>query len=104
MVERPLIGAGADSYAQAASEVGGGETLFAHNLPLEIWAEFGPIGLALVIVLFASTGTRIAPALRPKGWTWHLAGAAAVWAAALGALLALAAKRREAHLENAPSA
>jgi O-antigen ligase len=114
MAERPLTGAGADSYALAASEVGGGGTLYAHNLPLEIWAELGPIGLALVIVLFASTAALVwrlradrrawllAPAVLAfplanlVDWTWHLAGAAALWAAALGALLAIDAERREA--------
>ena len=114
MVEHPLTGAGADSYALAASEVGGGETLFAHNLPLEIWAELGPLGLALVIVLFASTAALVwrlrsdrrawlmAPAVLAfpianlVDWTWHLAGAAALWAAALGALLALEADGRGA--------
>ncbi len=122
MAERPLVGAGADSYALAASEVGGGKTLFAHNLPLEIWAELGPVGLALVIVLFASTAALVwrlrsdrrawllAPAVLAfplanlVDWTWHLAGAAALWAAALGALLAIDAERREAQSISAASA
>ncbi len=119
MAERPLTGAGADSYALAASEVGGGETLYAHNLPLEIWAELGIVGLALVIALFASTvalvwrlrADRRAWLLAPAvlafplanlvDWTWHLAGAAALWAAALGALLALDVERRESQGHSA---
>jgi O-antigen ligase len=122
MAEHPLTGAGADSYSLAASDVGGGSTLYAHNLPLEIWAELGPLGLALVIALFASTaalvwrlrGDRRAWLLAPAvlafplanlvDWTWHLAGAAALWAAALGALLALDTERREGQSISSASA
>lgn len=112
-LERPLVGAGADAYALAAAEQGGGTTLYAHSLPLESWAELGPLGLALVVALYASTGALIwrlrgdprawlvAPAVAVfllanlVDWPWHLAGAGAVWAAALGALLALDVERRE---------
>ena len=122
MAEHPLTGAGADSYALAASEAGGGDTLFAHNLPLEIWAELGPGGLALIVALFASTAALVwrlradprawllAPAVLAfplanlVDWTWHLAGAAALWAAALGALLALDAERRERQSISSASA
>ena len=101
---------------------GRGGTLYAHNLPLEIWAELGPLGLALAVVLFASTAALVwrlrserrawllAPAVLAfplanlVDWTWHLAGAAALWAAALGALLAIDAERRQAQSTNASSA
>jgi O-antigen ligase len=111
IAERPLLGAGADSYARAATQAGGGETLFAHNMALEVWAELGPAGLLLVTALLGSVALLVwrlrdeprawllAPAVLAFplanlfDWTWHLAGAAAVWALALGALLAIDLER-----------
>jgi O-antigen ligase len=109
----PLTGAGADSYAQAAADErsGGSATLYAHSLPLEAWAEVGPLGLAAVLGLYASVlalvwrlrhdrrAWLVAPAALAflaanlVDWPWHLAGAAAVWALALGACLGLAKPR-----------
>jgi hypothetical protein len=107
----PALGAGADGYAVAAAEHGGGGTLYAHSMPLEAWAELGPLGFGLVVGLYASV-IALAWRLRrdPRAWLfipavvgflaanladwpWHLAGAAAVWATALGALLALRPRR-----------
>ena len=82
-------------------------TLYAHNLPLEAWAEMGPLGLALVLGLYASAGTLlwrirrhpdawlVAPGVAAfllanlVDWPWHLAGATAIWAICLGGCLAL---------------
>jgi O-antigen ligase len=109
-LDHPLTGAGADSYAQAAAaeRTGGSATLFAHSLPLEAWAELGPVGLAAVVGLYVSVlalawrirhdrrAWLVAPAVLAflafnlLDWQWHLAGAAAVWALALGACLGLA--------------
>jgi hypothetical protein len=104
--EHPVGGAGADAYAVAsASHQGGQRSLYAHDLPLEAWAELGPLGLALVLGLYGSVGALLwrvrrkpdawlfAPAAAAfllanlVDWPWHLAGAAAVWALALGACL-----------------
>ncbi|MGH2925195.1 MAG: O-antigen ligase family protein [Solirubrobacterales bacterium] len=106
--DRPVGGAGADAYAVAsARHQGHDETLYAHDLPLEAWAELGPLGLMLVVGLFGSVGVLVwrirrhpdawlvAPAAAAfllanlVDWPWHLAGSAAVWALALGACLAL---------------
>lgn len=110
---RPLAGAGADAYAMAAVGEGGGETLYAHNLPLEAWAELGPLGLILILLLYGSVAELcwrlrrdprawlLAPAAAAfllanlVDWPWHLAGAAAVWAVAVGGLVALDLEREQ---------
>ena len=57
-LDHPVAGAGADAYLPAsAGHQGDAVTLYAHNLPLEAWAELGPLGLALVLGLYASAGT-----------------------------------------------
>jgi O-antigen ligase len=104
--DRPLAGSGADSFL-AASVVHqrSSPVRFAHDLPLELAAELGVAGLGLAIALYA-TAARILWRRRAAGvtwllgpaaggflaanvidWPWHLAGAGAVWAAALGGLL-----------------
>lgn len=111
-LERPLAGAGAGAYAVAAAGEGGGDTLFAHNLALESWAELGPLGLLAVLGLLGSVAVLawrlrgdprawlVAPAATTfllanlLDWSWHLAGAAALWAVALGGLIALDPRRR----------
>ncbi len=120
-IERPLLGAGSDAYIAAAAGGGGGGTLYAHSLPLETWAELGPVGLALVLVLYGSAGALcwrlrrdprawlLIPAATAfllvslVDWSWHLAGSAAVWAVALGGLLALDADRRSVPTRTPPS-
>ncbi|HEX9417137.1 MAG TPA: hypothetical protein VF895_10570, partial [Gaiellaceae bacterium] len=79
-------------------------TRFAHDLPLELGVELGILGLLLGIALYVAAGralwrTRGSPALWLLGpavaafllsnlvdWPWHLAGAGAVFALALGSL------------------
>jgi O-antigen ligase len=120
----PLTGAGADAYARAAADErpGGSATLYAHSLPLEAWAELGPLGLVAVVGLYASVlalmwrlrrdrrAWLVAPAALAflaanlLDWPWHLAGAAAIWALALGALLGLATLRPRPPARRLPPA
>ncbi len=111
-VDHPLLGAGAEAYLRAsAADQGSGLSRYAHDLPLEAWAELGPVGLALAIALLALTGRLLWRVRRDPGawlvgpataafavanlvdWPWHLAGAGALWAAALGGCVAIAARR-----------
>ncbi len=104
-LHRPLLGAGASSYYKASLPYqGSGATLYAHDLPLELAAELGVLGLLLGVVLYIACGWTIATAsdgtaLMLLGvtvvaflasnlvdWTWHLAGLGAVWAACAGGL------------------
>ncbi len=106
-LERPLAGAGADSYVFATAALQeGGNALYAHDLPLELFAELGILGLAAAIALYVAVGATLLRARRsPALWLagpavagfmlanlidfpWHLAGAGAIWALALGALIA----------------
>jgi O-antigen ligase len=105
--DRPSLGAGADAYYVASVRQ---QTIaasrFAHDLPLELAAELGVVGLLLGLALYASSVRVI---LRARGsaslwllaplvgaflvsnlvdWTWHLAGLGCVWAAASGGLAA----------------
>ena len=108
-VERPAIGAGADGFLHASEErQGASPTHHAHNLPLELAVELGIAGLLLSLAFYATTGgallrARGSPALWLLGpavaafpianlvdWPWQLAGCGAVWALALGGLLAVA--------------
>jgi hypothetical protein len=104
-LDRPVLGAGADAYYPASLRH---QTVavsrFAHDLPLELTAELGVLGLALGVAIYASgvaivisaRGTPVVWLLGPLvvvflvsnlvDWTWHLAGLTAVWAAACGAL------------------
>jgi O-antigen ligase len=106
--ERPLTGTGADSF-WAASERYQDTALarFAHDLPLELLVELGLLGLVLSLALYAAGGRALwAARASPAGWLlgpafaaflvtdlidwpWHMAGPGAVWAAALGALVAV---------------
>jgi O-antigen ligase len=104
--DRPLIGTGADAFLAGSARHQGGQTIaFAHNLPLELAAELGVVGLALAIALYAAAGraiwrARATSAGRLLGpgaaaflvaslvdWPWHLAGSGAVWALCVGALI-----------------
>jgi hypothetical protein len=107
-LDHPVLGVGADAYLRgSAAEQGSQVSRYAHDLPLEAWAELGPVGLALVLALGAFTGLMlwrirmdprawlVAPAAAAfllanlVDWPWHLAGAGALWAAALGACVAI---------------
>ena len=121
-LERPLAGSGPGTYPLAMAESGEEASLYAHSLPVEAWVELGPLGLALVLGLYAAAGALawrvrreprawlLAPAVlvflaaNLVDWPWHLAGSAAVWAAALGALAALNAEPRNPAEPTAPRA
>jgi O-antigen ligase len=104
-LDRPGLGAGADAYYVASlPHQRTDQSLFAHDLPLELAAELGVMGLLLGLALYASTAWTIARAVHTSAmwllaplavaflasnlldWTWHLAGLGAVWAAAVGTL------------------
>ena len=103
--ERPLHGAGADSFLSASVPHQDGRGIaFAHDLPLEIAAELGIPGLLLVLALYGAAALLLWRARRTRAvwllgpavaafllaglvdWPWHLAGAGAVWALAAGAV------------------
>jgi hypothetical protein len=111
--DHPVLGAGAEAYLRASAVHQGSEvSRYAHDLPLESWAELGPIGLALIIALLLFAGRLLWRVRGDPGawlvapgagaflvanlvdWPWHLAGIGALWAAALGACLALAGELR----------
>ena len=112
-LDRPFLGAGTGSYYIASlSHQTVARSVYAHNLPLELAAELGILGLVLGVVLYVSAGWTITRALDSPAvwlvgplvlaflvsnlfdWTWHLAGLAAAWAAACGALTAAAQRSR----------
>ena len=105
--DRPLVGAGTGAYYQASAKYQGPHpSIFAHNLPLELAAELGMLGLLLGISLYAAAidllrRARSSPELWLLGpavaaflianlvdWPWHLAGLGAAWAVAAGGLIA----------------
>jgi hypothetical protein len=107
-LDHPIAGVGAEAYLRAsAAEQGSQVSRYAHDLPLEAWAELGPLGLALVLalgvfvtlLLWRIRGRPEAWLVAPAAaafllanlvdWPWHLAGAGAMWAAALGACVAI---------------
>jgi O-antigen ligase len=104
-LDRPLLGAGAGAYYTASlSHQGSAPTQYAHDLPLELAAELGVLGLLFGLALYASAAQIISRAASAPGlwllaptviaflasnlldWTWRLAGLSALWAAAAGAL------------------
>jgi len=106
-LERPLLGSGAEAFLAASlEEQGAGAVRFAHSLPLETGAELGAVGLLLVMLLYATSalaiwrarGSEAAWLLAPAvaaflianlvDWSWHLAGAGAIWALCLGGMIA----------------
>jgi O-antigen ligase len=106
--DRPFLGAGSEAYLRASEpHQGANVSLYAHDLPLEMWSELGIIGLALVVALYALAGRLlwrlrneldawlVAPAVAAflvanlVDWPWHLAGIGALWALALGGCIAL---------------
>lgn len=102
----PLLGSGGESYLVASKRIQGDDpVLFAHNLPLELTAELGISGGAAAITLFFGVpwwlwgrrhdrrlllfGTAVVGFLLANlvDWSWHLAGAGAIWALAVGGLV-----------------
>jgi hypothetical protein len=104
--DRPLTGTGAGAFLAGSARHQDGQTIrFAHSLPLELAAELGLAGLLLALAMYTTTARALwrsrtvprtlwllgpAAAVFPVtglvDWQWHLAGAGAVWALALGAV------------------
>lgn len=104
VADRPVVGAGADSFLQASiRHQGRHRTRYAHNLPLELAAELGVLGAMLAGALYLGTARelrRAAPGPQAfvvvpfaglflvanlLDWEWHQAGVGAIWAVCLGA-------------------
>lgn len=106
-LDRPLSGFGADTYGRASRshQKVRARSRYAHNLPLEAWAELGLPGFALILALHAfaaralwrARGSPAAWLLGPAAvaflltnlldWPWHLVGVGALWALAVGGLV-----------------
>jgi hypothetical protein len=103
--DRPLAGSGSLSFYVASVRYQDPPPVrFAHNLPLESWAELGAGGAALALVLYGGSAglvwsRRRSPAAWLLGpavlgflvanlfdWPWHVPASGAVFALALGAL------------------
>ena len=103
--DRPLTGSGALSFGPASLRYQEPPPVpFAHNLPLETWAELGVAGACLVLVLYGGSiglvwsrrggaaGWFLGPAViaflvaNLFDWPWHVPASGAVFAIALGAL------------------
>ena len=103
--ERPIAGSGALSFYRASlPHQDPPPVRFAHNLPLESWAELGIAGVALVAVLYLGSAALVWTRRRAAAawllgpavlaflaanlfdWPWHVPAAGAVFALALGAL------------------
>lgn len=106
--ERPLLGAGAGAFLAASAERQGESPVrFAHSLPLEVGVELGVLGLGALALLVAGAGlalrrARGTPSLWLFGpavvaflaanlvdWSWQLPGVGAIFAVALGGLIAV---------------
>jgi O-antigen ligase/polysaccharide polymerase Wzy-like membrane protein len=103
--DRPLTGSGALSFGTASLRYQEPPPVrFAHNLPLESWAELGVAGALLALTLYAGSmglvwSRRRAAAAWLLGpavlaflvanlfdWPWHVPASGAVFAVCLGAL------------------
>lgn len=110
--EHPLTGTGAESYLEASRyEQGKDPVLYAHSLPLEAFAGLGVPGLLCVLGIYAggarlvwrerndAAGRLLGPGILAflvanlADWSWHLAGAGAIWAVAAGGLIGCSVKR-----------
>jgi hypothetical protein len=107
-LDHPLGGAGGASFYFASVAYQEGTALYAHNLPLELWAELGPIGALLVLALYGAIAATLWQARGSRAlwlagptvvafalsnlvdFPWHLAGAGAIFALAVGVLIAAA--------------
>jgi hypothetical protein len=112
--QRPVQGYGAGTFLAATRERQLRErpipTRFAHDLPLQEWVEVGLAGLLAVLAWYVAVATTLVRELappKPNGaawllapavaafplanlldWPWALTGTGALWAVAVGGLLA----------------
>jgi O-antigen ligase len=67
-LDRPVLGAGAGAYHLAsARHQGAGASLYAHDLPLELAAELGVLGLLLGLGVYAAGAQLIYRAISSTG-------------------------------------
>jgi hypothetical protein len=104
--DRPLAGAGSLAFLEASvRDQDPPPVRFAHDLPLESWAELGLAGLGLAVLLYAGSiaavwkrhGDLAAWLLGPAvlaflaanlfDWPWHVPASGALYAIALGGLI-----------------
>jgi O-antigen ligase/polysaccharide polymerase Wzy-like membrane protein len=104
--DRPLAGAGSLAFLRASrADQSPPPVRFAHDLPLESWAELGVAGLALALLLCAGSawlvwsrwpgvaawllGPAILAFLAANlfDWPWHVPASGALFALALGGLI-----------------
>jgi hypothetical protein len=104
--DRPLAGSGSLSFYVASVRYQDPPPVrFAHNLPLESWAELGVGGAALAVILYLGSvgliwsrrrgaaawllGPAVAGFLVANlfDWPWHVPASGAIFAIALGALV-----------------
>lgn len=108
-LDHPAAGVGAEGFLAGSIEhqPADAATRYAHSLPLELWAELGPLGLVLALGLYATAGVAVVRSRRSYrawpvapavvaflvasllDWPWHLAGSGAVFAVCLGGVLAI---------------
>ena len=112
--ERPVQGFGAGTFLAATRErqlkERPGPTRFAHDLPLQEWVEVGIVGLLAVVAWYLAVATTLVREIAPPktngaawllapavaafplanllDWPWALTGTGALWALAVGGLLA----------------
>jgi hypothetical protein len=103
--DRPLAGSGALSFGAASLRYQEPPPVrFAHNLPLESWAELGVAGAVLALVLYGASISLVWSRRRSGAawllgpavlaflvaslfdWPWHVPASGAVFAIALGTL------------------
>ena len=113
-LDHPVGGSGADTYGLASIPYQEGDrVLYAHDLPLELWAELGVAGAVLALALYAASAAAVMRARRSRvlwlagvgvvtfllsnlvDFPWHLAGAGAVWALGLGVVIAAGWRRSD---------
>jgi hypothetical protein len=118
-LDRPVLGSGALTFFEASLSYQDPPAVrFAHNLPLESWAELGATGAVLAAILYAGSAglvwrrRRLAAAwlLGPAvmaflaanlfDWPWHIPAAGAIFALALGALAGASPAQAEAQLSS----
>jgi hypothetical protein len=105
--DHPVLGGGADTYGIVSAPYQEGDhLLYAHNLPLELWTELGVAGAIAAVALYAALAALLLRARHSRvlwligpavagfalanlvDFPWHLAGAGAIWALALGVAIA----------------
>jgi hypothetical protein len=108
-LDHPVAGVGAEGFLAGSIEhqPADAATRYAHSLPLEMWAELGPLGLGLAVALYVTVGVAVVRSRRSYrawlvapaviaflvasllDWPWHLAGSGGVFALSLGGVLAI---------------